>query len=296
MSPVSNPLAQHLATGSTSVCRCWSVTRRDGTVYGFTDHDRTIDFDGVSFRADTGMTARAIEQVSGLSVDNSEVVGALSHPSIRDADIAAGRFDGAEVQAWLVNWQDVTERTIIFRGSLGEITRSGGAFRAELRGLSEALNQPRGRAYQSACPAVLGDQHCQFDLDTPGYFLEAPLIAAADSRILSVAEPGGVALGWFARGTLRVLTGAGAGLVGLVKVDASKDGVRRFELWETIRAPLAVGDTIRVEAGCDKRAGTCRDKFANFMNFRGFPSIPGEDWLMSYPSRKGVNDGGSLGS
>ena len=296
MSSLPNPLAPHLATGSTSVCRCWSVTRRDGVVYGFTDHDRTLDFDGVSFRADTGMTARAIGQVSGLSVDNSEVIGALSHPAIRDADVAAGRFDGAEVLAWLVNWKAVSERVLLFRGTLGEITRSGGAFRAELRGLSEALNQPRGRAYQATCPAVLGDGECGFDLSRPGFALQVPLVDVEDGRRLTVADPGGFDLGWFARGTLRVLSGAAAGLVGLVKVDEAKNGTRRFELWETLRAPLAAGDTIRVEAGCDKRAATCRTKFDNLLNFRGFPTIPGEDWLLSYPRRKGVNDGRSLRS
>ncbi len=61
-----------------------------------------------------------------------------------EVDIAAGRFDGAEVTAWLVDWTDVTARKVLFRGSLGEITRSGGAFSAELRGLMEWLNWPRG--------------------------------------------------------------------------------------------------------------------------------------------------------
>ncbi len=296
MSGAGNPLAQHLASGSTSVCRCWNVTRRDGTVYGFTDHDRTLSFDGVAFRADTGMTARAVEQVTGLSVDNSEVVGALSDPSVREADIAAGRFDGAEVSAWLVNWQDVSERVLLFRGSLGEITRSGGGFRAELRGLSEVLNQPRGRAYQATCPAVLGDAACGFDLATPGYFLEGPLTLAEDGRILTLPDTGGFAKGWFARGRVRVLSGNAAGLVGIVKADISKTGTRRLELWETLRAAVAAGDIVRVEAGCDRRAATCREKFSNFLNFRGFPNIPGEDWLMSYPQKKGVNDGGSLGA
>lgn len=289
-------LSQHLASGSTSVCRCWSVTRRDGTVYGFTDHDRTLTFDGVDFRADTGMTARAIEQVSGLSVDNSEVVGALSHPSIRDTDVAAGRFDGASVTAWLVNWADVAERALLFRGTLGEITRTGGAFRAELRGLSEAMNQPRGRAYQATCPAVLGDAACGVDLGAPSLSYEASILAEEAGRVLTLADPGGFAEGWFARGTLRVLTGAGAGLVGLVKAERAGAGERRLELWETLRAAVAVGDMVRVEAGCDKRIDTCRDKFANHLNFRGFPAIPGEDWLLSYPRRNGNNSGGSLKS
>ena len=54
------------------------------------------------------------------------------------------------------------------------------------------------------------------------------------------------------------------------------------------------GDRVRIEAGCDKAEDTCRLKFANMVNFRGFPDIPGEDWLMAFPKGGGVNDGGSL--
>lgn len=296
MSAPQNLLAEHLATGLTSICRCWSVTRRDGTVMGFTDHDRTLSFDGIDFKAETGMTARAVEQVSGLAVDNSEVVGALTSPAIGEQDVAAGRFDGAEVREWLVNWQAVTERVLLFRGTLGEITRSGGEFRAELRGLSEALNQPRGRAYQPACPAVLGDADCGFDLAAEGFFLEAELIAVEDGRTFYLTDPGGFEAGWFSRGTLRVQSGAAAGLVGLIKSERSSEGILKIELWETLRATVLMGDQVRIEAGCDKRAATCREKFGNFLNFRGFPTIPGEDWLLSYPREKGVNDGGSLSS
>ena len=65
-------LKDHLATGVTTLARCFAVTRRDGVVIGFTDHDRDLSFDGILFRADSGLTAKAIQQSTGLSVDNSE--------------------------------------------------------------------------------------------------------------------------------------------------------------------------------------------------------------------------------
>ena len=75
-----------------------------------------------------------MQQSTGLSVDNTEALGALSDAAIREADIEAGRYDGAEVRAWLVNWADVSARQLQFRGSIGELRRAGGAFEAELRG------------------------------------------------------------------------------------------------------------------------------------------------------------------
>ncbi len=287
-------LAAHLATGSTTVCRCWRVTRADGVAYGFTDHDEAFAFDGVVFRPDSGMTARALEQRTGLSVDNSEVVGVLSDAAIAEVDVVAGRFDGAAVEAWLVNWAEPGERMLQFRGSLGEIERAGAEFRAELRGLAEALNRPQGYVYQGPCSAVLGDARCRVDLGVPGRAVEVGVLEVVNARTFRVLPQVAFAERWFERGRFRVLTGAAEGLVGLVKVDRIVAAGRELELWEEVRAEIRPGDAVRVEAGCDKRAETCRGKFGNFLNFRGFPHVPGEDWQMAYPKRAGRNDGGSL--
>ena len=107
-------LKAHLASGATTVCHAWRIERTDGVIHSFTDHDRDLVFDGVTFRADTGLSALALQQGTGLSVDNSEAIGALSDASIREVDIEAGRFDEARLTAWLVNWSDVSARQIVF--------------------------------------------------------------------------------------------------------------------------------------------------------------------------------------
>ena len=145
---VPEALKAHLQSGATQMCRAWELKRRDGVRLGFTDHDLDLRFDDLVFHADTGLTSVALEQTTGLSVDNTEAMGVLSHVSVSEADIEAGRFDGAEVLAWTVNWSDVSQRVLRFRGTLGEIRRSGGVFKAELSGLTERLNQAQGRIYQ----------------------------------------------------------------------------------------------------------------------------------------------------
>ncbi len=294
MSADRDGLYAHLGTGATSVCRVWSVTRKDGVRYGFTDHDLDLTFDGITFKASSGMTARALQQSTGLSVDNSEAVGALSAAAITEADLLAGRFDNAEVRSWLVNWADVDQRIEQFRGSFGEIQRAAGSFRAELRGLTEALNQPQGRVYQKTCPAVLGDSECRFNLAQSGFSVELPLLAAAGDGSYTFATQPGFAAHWFERGRATVVTGAAAGLIGLVKFDRERDGQRVVDLWVDFGLAPVAGDVVRLEAGCDKLATTCQGKFANFLNFRGFPDLPGEDWLASYPVSSKVNDGRSL--
>ncbi len=69
--PGAEALAAHLAEGLTTVARAWQVTRKDGRRFGFTDHDLDLSFDGIVFRADTGMSAATVQQGTGLSVDNS---------------------------------------------------------------------------------------------------------------------------------------------------------------------------------------------------------------------------------
>ncbi|KUF11930.1 DUF2163 domain-containing protein [Pseudoponticoccus marisrubri] len=287
-------LHDHLATGQTTVARAWAVTRTDGVRYGFTDHDRDLVFDGITFRADTGLSARALSQATGLSVDNTEAMGALSDAAIREEDIAAGRFDGAEVVAWLVNWADVTARRVMFRGHIGELRRGAGAFHAELRGLTETLNRPVGRAFQKPCTAVLGDDSCRFDLDTPGYVHTGALEDVEEGRVFLFGPLPGFEPGWFQRGRLVVQDGAAHGLSGAIKRDRFReDGRRVIEIWEPLRAPVVPGDSVRIEAGCDKRFETCRLKFNNLLNFQGFPDLPEEDWVTVHPSLARRKDGGS---
>ena len=293
MSAARDALLGHLAGGVTTVCRAWGMERADGLRLGFTDHDRDLAFEGWTFRAGTGLTAGMLTQTTGLSVDNVEAEGALSDEAITEADIAAGRYDGARVTTWLVNWRDTEQRMVLFRGSIGEVTRAGGAFRADLRGLSEELNQPRQRVYQRTCAAILGDASCGVDLSGAAYSAEAVVTEVDAARRFRFDGLGSFAPDWFERGRLTVLSGAAAGLIGQVKIDRELDGVREIELWQDLRAGIAAGDAVRLEAGCDKRFATCREKFGNAVNYRGFPHVPGDDWITSYPRAGQTHDGSS---
>jgi uncharacterized phage protein (TIGR02218 family) len=287
-------LYAHLLTGATTVCRAWALTRKDGEVLGFTDHDQDLEFGGIVFKADTGLTARSLQQQTGLSVDNTEAIGGLSDDAITEADLMAGRFDGADVKAWMVNWQSVGARVLQFSGNIGEITHVDGRFTAELRSLVDRLNQPRGRVYHRGCSAILGDRQCKFDLGAPGFSRTLPLIDIDSLGRLVFAPVAGLAVGWFDRGRLIAQSGAAAGLSAVIKIDKIVDGKRRIELWDQLGASPTIGDLMLLQAGCNKLAATCQTKFDNFLNFRGFPHIPGEDWMMSYPVSFKNNDGGSM--
>ena len=288
-------LHDHLAIGLTHVCQCWSIKRRDGVVFGFTDHDRKLSFDGIDFVADSGMSAKALTSTTGLSVDNTEAAGVLTADAVTELDIAAGRYDQAEVTIWQVCWDDVTARQVRFRGTMGEITRNGASFQVDLRGLAEMLNQPQGRSYLKTCSAVLGDRACGINTKTDAtYVAEVILDRVTDAQVFDLSTLVPFNADWFENGFLEVLTGAAKGLSARIKRDQLIGTRREVLLWQPLGIDIGVGDELRLVAGCDKRAETCREKFANLLNFQGFPHIPGDDWLMAVPRSEDVNDGGSL--
>jgi len=285
---LSTALAAHIASGATTLCWCWRLTRRDGMRQGFTDHDRDITFGETLFEAAAGMSASEIRDSVGFSVDNLEVTSAMTSERLSEADLAAGIYDNAVVEIYRVNWASPEDRVLMRSGNLGEVKRAGAAFTAEVRGLAHTLQEPKGRLYQYSCDADLGDQRCTIDLDDPAFRSTGELVEVTSPRRFTVAGIGAFANGWFTHGLLTFTSGAAEGQSIEIKQHAKAADVVTIELWSRARLPLATGQTFVVTAGCDKRVGTCQAKFANVANFRGFPHMPGNDFLtvVSRPGSK----------
>ncbi|MEO1694765.1 MAG: DUF2163 domain-containing protein [Pseudomonadota bacterium] len=272
-------LQAHLDSGATTLCWCWRLTRHDGVVLGFTDHDRDVAFDGTTFEAEAGMTAGELTSSLDLSVDTVEIDGAITSDRLTEADLSAGLFDNARVEVFRVNWSDVSQRVLMRSGSLGEVRRSDDAFTAEIRGLSHHLQQPRGRLYQYTCDAVLGDAKCGVDLSASAFAADVVVVGAPDTHTVDVSGAVMFADDWFARGLATVVSGANAGRTLEVKAQRANGGATQLTFWDAAPHPFASGDDIALVAGCDKHFATCTEKFANAENFRGFPFIPGTDLL-----------------
>lgn len=286
-------LAAHLASGATTLCWCWKLTRRDGVVLGFTDHDIALRFSEVDFEPSGGFTASEIRAGSDLGVDAQDAEGVLSSDRITETDITDGRYDGTEVEVWRVNWRDTAERVLMRRGVIGEIRRGKTAFTAEMRSLAHLLDQPVGRSFQYACDRALGDGRCRVDLAMPGYAGAGAVIDTLGDRGFIASGLGAFAGGWFANGLLTWTSGANTGRVAEVLLHA-KDVVVTLTLLEAPVRGIVAGDGFTLVAGCDKTAATCATKFANITNFRGFPHIPGQDTVLRTAKPGAVNSGEPL--
>jgi uncharacterized phage protein (TIGR02218 family) len=286
-------LQDHLNEGTTTMCWCWRILRRDGLVQGFTDHDETVAFDGVTYEAASGIAASEVQSALGLAVDNLNVQGALSSSGIDEAALAAGLYDNAAIEIWRVNWSAPAQRVLMRKGTLGEVKRGTLGFAAEIRGLAQALNHPVGHAFGYSCDADLGDARCTIDRDDAAYRGSGTVASALDARRFTATGLDGFANGWFAQGLITWSSGANSGRSMDVKRHAVSVSAVTIELWRPMSETIAPGDSFAITAGCDKQFATCKAKFANQANYRGFPYMPGNDAVLSYPVRGETLDGGS---
>jgi uncharacterized phage protein (TIGR02218 family) len=247
----------------TSIALCWRIARRDGVTIGLTAHDRDLAIGGLVYRAAPGMTPSAIQRSASLDADSMDVTGALSSAAIGEADLLAGRWDGARVEIFATDWSAAGARVMLGDGMLT----------AELKGIAAALERPVVEETSPECRAELGDKRCRIAIAGRRRFA---LVTAIDGAVLTL-DAGEPAANCYGGGRLRWFGGANSGL---------EDAVARSEgATVTLRRAPRFASPGRVELieGCDKSFATCGARFGNAVNFRGEPYLPGTDLLTRYP-------------
>ncbi|CAN2534059.1 hypothetical+protein [Methylocapsa aurea] len=294
MRSVSTPMRERLDARTSTLCNCWRLARKDGTIMGFTDHDYDLVFAGVTYRAASGFTATQIEASVGLAVGSGEVIGALQADGLAERDLADGLYDGAGVEIWLVDWSDVDNRLLVDATTIGEVTHSEFAFRAELRSLAHLFDETRGDTFQNGCSADLGDARCKVELGVAVFHTTGVVLAVSQGAIVA-ALGGEFGDDYFTGGSLTFASGANEGVRATVKSHRRSKENARLALWSQPAGVIVAGDTVALVAGCDKSSASCESKFSNIANFRGFPHMPGNDVVISYPSALAPTmDGGSF--
>ncbi|WP_439532102.1 DUF2163 domain-containing protein [Polymorphobacter sp.] len=267
-------LAERLTAPLTMLVLCWRIVRGDGVALGFTSHDRPLTVGGMRYEHAPGISPSAVVSSDGLEIDTMEVAGALSASAITATDLLAGRYDGAAVELFLVDWRAPDAgRHALARGRLGAVEAGDGpdaGFVATLLGPTAALQATAVESYSPECRAALGDRRCRVPLRGR---VHRAAVGASDGDRLSVIA-GGVVTADLVEGRVRVLDGALAGIER--RVIAADDEVLVLDL------PIALEHGTRLELleGCDKRFSTCVSRFSNGANFRGEPHVPGGDLLM----------------
>lgn len=258
----------------TTLAFAWRVERRDGVTLGFTSHDRDFVVGGLVHRAAPGMLPSAIERSDGLDADDVQLSAALTSDAFRDADLVAGRWDGAALTLSAVDWTapDVGRITLL-TGEFGEVEIKGEGFAVGLRGPTAVLDAPVVEETSPECRAQLGDRRCRVDLN--GRRTSA-IAVSVTGTVVTLSAP--VSDGNYAYGSLLWLTGANSALESRIVANAGSVVTLR----DVPAFAVAAGTRVELIEGCDKRFATCIARFSNAINFRGEPHLPGNDLLTRY--------------
>ncbi len=275
MKNLTPAMLTHLAGEVTNLRTCWKATLVSGPVLCFTDHVDDLTIDGFTYKAATGYTPSAMASNSSLAVDNLEVQGVLDSDVLSEEDLQSGLWDFASVEVFQVNYLNLAAGVIRqHRGKLGEVRTGRAAFVAELRGLSQLMQQTVGELYTPTCRAHLGDARCGVNLAP--LTVAGTVSAVTDQRVFADAARA-EGSGYFDGGLLAWTSGLNTGLAMEVKAYAGST----FTLYLPMFHPIFPGDAYTVYPGCRKRfAEDCVAKFGNGVNFRGEPHVPGNDQMM----------------
>ena len=254
----------------------WRIERRDGVALGLTSHDRDIALGDLVLRAAPGLRPAAVRMTSGISGDDAQIDGALSHDAIGAQDLAAGRFDGASVTHGWIDWQ-TGELCALFSGTIGEVEQHALGFSARVQSPKGALDFDPVPRTSPGCRARFCGSGCNL---SPTRFTHQAAASAIDPAANGVAfavpDPER-----FVFGTVRWLDGAATGLRHTVL--AADNGILILD--GTIPAGVGPGTRAELREGCDRTIATCSSRFDNAVNFRGEPFLPGNDMVARYPSR-----------
>ena len=287
MRDLSTDFLAALTSGVTTFATCWKLTRTDSVVKAFTDHVEDLTIDGDTYTARTGYSRTAIEGNSNLAVDNMEVESYIDSVELSDEDLRLGKYDRATVEIFLVNYLDLTMGKLYLRyGDLGEVTIKDDVYTAEIRGLAQRLTKVFVENYTANCTAALFDERCQ--ANGLGFNRLCTVQSIITERQIFTASFDGdtVEDDWFKGGIVDFTSNGGLNANRRMEIKGYSAATQEFTLFLPMPSVIAPGDQFFGIAGCDKKFSTCKDKFNNINNFRGFPLVPFDDLVLQAPDGK----------
>lgn len=291
-------IADHIATGSTSICLIIRIipAQPGFDEFGITTLDVDVKYDdgdgALLYLAAVGSEPSTLQSSSDLSVaggETKQLMPVFDTP-ITEEQLQAGACDYAEFIAYLINYNDLTSgnHIILQTGTLGRntVTESGLSWTAELRGLAQALKQSITEKYSLTCRAVFGSTvpnaqsryPCNFDITT--LWETGTVLGVGIDTSQTFSTSGLTPLYGGQPGAVEWLTGDNAGRTDETETFGVVPGPSMIpqEIGLTFGTAFAIqiGDTFRFRDDCPKTPTACKAR-DNYQWYRGEPSIPVAD-------------------
>ena len=280
--------------------------------YGFTTSDRDITIEGVTYKASTAFDPTAVEKSIDISVDNQEIKTVLSS-EITEAELASGKFDEATITVAVVDYTNppvhLSDCVIEQEGFVGEITSTDTYFKME--NLTKATSLLRKNVsvktqflcrYNFCDTPARPDSHCTLNINN--FQWEAQVIQGVagfnNRRQFFIHCDTAIATHGLAYGSIYFESGQNIGLeyaifdnyydIGFFGSQTGT-GLLIVVVNNALFYDPAVGDTIRLRGGCNKRFETCKNLYNNYINFGGEPAqgrfMPTNDFYNSSTASMG---------
>jgi uncharacterized phage protein (TIGR02218 family) len=271
-------LQGRLDTGSSTLCRIFTITTAAGAVLRWTDLDIDIEYNGDTYLATRSLKVSNVSTSVNGGVNSTNVEFFYDDAGITRDDILKGEYDSAVLSMSWIDWTfPEYGEVLVFVGEVS-VTQATNKFRGgfEATGILNRGDMRIGQFYTPECSADLGDARCGKDtalLTTTGTILSTA------TRLRFLATMTAPENDYFSFGVLTWDTGPNAGRSIEVLSQLEVSGSQQIVLALEMPVDPGVGDTFTILAGCDKRRDTCKTKFDNIVNYRGYPFVPGTDTI-----------------
>ena len=277
-----------------TLCTCIKIYLQNGKKIGFTTHISNMRFieEPDLLYLSKGFTPTAISQNNEMAVDNLDGQVIIDSESVKEDDLEKGIYNYAYFEIFEINYMSKSNGYYSYNriiqglnGTIGEVKRSKLQFDTEYRSLAQYLAITIIDLCKVNCNVDLYDNKCKVNVDaleTDGITFKwhrtttiESIIKTNTFTIVDNSKPDD----FYNNGKIEFLSGQNKGRIYTVK--SWDQTTKTITIQIPTNYPVVIGDQVKVYAGCNKYKGNCKDKFNNYVNYRGFYDIPGLDFIIS---------------
>lgn len=282
MKAIPAALLTELQSTSPRIAVLVSVQSTAGQIVRYTDHDVPLTIGADEYFPGLTIATQTSKSSASPATQSQQLL--LDDFFLTKADATDGAFDGALVEISIVSWADIAAGTLLLvKGTTGKLDIGDTHVDTEIRSLSDRLRQNIIRTYNTACDVdVLGDARCKVNLAPFTVSGTVSAVVGSNNDQFDSTELAAQPDNWFQFGQFTWTSGNNATVAPFnqTKTHTQEGSAGRITLAFPAPRPIQVGDNFTSIAGCDRKFPTCRDKFNNAPNNRGYPYVPGQNAIL----------------
>lgn len=280
MKTLHNEYKKFMIKDVTTIVNCFSIEFENGNKLGYTNHTSDIIFieePNLIYKS-TGFTNTANQKTSSMNVDNLDSDFMIDDIDIKQNDLERGIWNNAKIKYFRCNYSlpfsyNYIEK--IQKGIVADITKNKNYFSLEVSSLTQNLQTRSVKITKPTCDAQFCDNQCKLDINNYTNNAVIQYVVTNKEFILETSPSENLENG------LIEFT-SGDAYLQKIEIKSFDTTTKTLILKEECNYNVQIGDTIKLVDGCDKLKKTCKTKYNNVVNFRGFSFIPSSTEVINF--------------